>query len=325
MDRHFDVIVVGAGPGGSAAAALLAKAGKMVLLIDKNKSAGGRMMTIHDGEGFHYELFPVNGCPAEGSRMDEVLKRIGKENAVHRIDPGKLGLKDIMYLQDESGKLRACEMHGKNAAMLRAMRISPFNPRHLPGIFRMNKLVRRIMTMTEEEIEALSMTSATKFVDSLGPFPGLFRTQFLHQCEGAFEMTCERVPASEIIRFFRQSMLQGAGRYYEYGIGRVFEVYAETVKELGGTVLFNQRVSRIDVTDHVAVGVTLENGDVYTADLVISDAGIRQTVLHLVGEDQFETAYVDRIKTLIPNLACVGYRWFLDAPVLKSPMSVVFS
>jgi len=325
MDRHFDSIVVGAGPGGSAAAALLAKAGKKVLLIDKNKSAGGRMMTIHDKEGFHYELFPINGCPADGSRMDEVLKRIGKENAVGRIDPEKLGLKDILYLQDERGELRSFEMHGKNIEMLRAMRISPLNPLQLLGIMRMNRFVKAIIKMPEAEIEKLSMTPATEFVDRYGPFPGMFRTQFLHQCEGAFEMTCERVPASEIVRFFRQSMQLGTGRYYEYGIGRVFEVYAETVAELGGTVLFNTRVKRIDVEDGAAVGVTLENGDAYTADMVVSDAGIRQTVLHLVGEEQFEQAYIERIRALIPNLACVGYRWFLDAPVLRSPMTVIFS
>jgi phytoene dehydrogenase-like protein len=108
-------------------------------------------------------------------------------------------------------------------------------------------------------------------------------------------------------------------------MGRVFEVYAETVSELGGTVLYGARVERIEVENGVATGVTLKNGERYTADCVISDAGIRQTVLNLVGESHFDPAYAERIRSLIPTLACVGYRWFLDAPELKSPLTVVFS
>lgn len=325
MDNHYDAIVVGAGPGGSAAAALLAKEGRKVLLVDKNKSAGGRMMTIHDREGFHYELFPINGMPAEGSQMDYVLKKIGRESSVKRIVPKELGLKDIMYLQDAEGGIRSNEMGGMDANTLRSLRISLFNPRHLAGLGRIMKLFRRIMAMPEEEIEKLSMKPAAEFIDAYGPFPGMFRTFFLHQCEGAFEMTCEKVPASELIRFIRQTSKQGSGRYYENGIGRVFEVYAEAVEEFGGKALFGARVKRIDVENGIARGITLQNGEAYTAEVVLSDAGIRQTVLGLVGEKEFDAAYVNRIKSLEPNLACVGYRWFLDAPVLKNPMIVVFS
>lgn len=185
-------------------------------------------------------------------------------------------------------------------------------------------MFKHIMKMSEEEVHKLSTISAIDFIDGFGPFPGMFRTYFLYQCEGAFEMTCDKVPASELIRFAREAAKQGTGRYYEYGLGRVFEVYAETVEEFGGTVLFNTQVKSIDVEDGVAKGITLQNGETYTADLVLSDAGIRQTVLNLVGEDKFEDTYVDRIKSLEPNLACVGYRWFLDAPILKSPMTVIF-
>jgi prolycopene isomerase len=325
MNTHYDAIVIGAGPGGSAAAALLAKEGKKVLLVDKNKSAGGRMMTIHDKEGFHYELFPINGCPADGSQMDNVLKRIGKEKEVTRVTAKELVLKDIMYLQDEKGRLRFNDMGGLNLKTLHSLRISLLNPKHLAGLMRIIKLFKYIMTAPEEDIRKLSRTSAVDFVDSYGPFPGLFRTYFLHICEGAFEMSSDRVPMSEVIRFTRQTGKYGAGRYYEYGIGHVFEVYADAVKDFGGTVLFNTRVRSIDIEDGIAKGITLENSEIYTADLILSSAGIRQTVLHLAGEDKFDAAYVSRIQSLIPNLACVGYRWFLDAPVLKSPMTVVFS
>lgn len=115
MNNHYDTVVVGSGPGGSAAAALLSKGGKKVLLVDKNKSAGGRMMTIHDKEGFHYELFPINGCPAEGAQMDNVLKKIGKENAVKRIIPKDLGLVDVMYMIDANGNVFANKMGGMDA------------------------------------------------------------------------------------------------------------------------------------------------------------------------------------------------------------------
>ena len=55
----FDIIIVGAGAGGSAIGALLAHKGYKILMVDKNPRAGGRMMTVHK-DGFHYELFPIN-------------------------------------------------------------------------------------------------------------------------------------------------------------------------------------------------------------------------------------------------------------------------
>jgi protoporphyrinogen oxidase len=172
MDRHFDIIVVGAGPGGSAAAALLAAAGRKVLLLDKNVSAGGRMMTIHDKEGFHYELFPINGCPAEGAMMDHVLGKIGKEDAVKRIRPKELGLKDTMYMMNARASCVPTKW-GNGREDSSSLWISPFNPRHIGGLLRARKMFKEIMGMPESEIDRHSKTSAMEFVDRYGPFPGL--------------------------------------------------------------------------------------------------------------------------------------------------------
>lgn len=42
MNNKYDVIVVGAGPGGATCGALLAKRGVRVLLLDKNERVGGK-------------------------------------------------------------------------------------------------------------------------------------------------------------------------------------------------------------------------------------------------------------------------------------------
>jgi len=56
--NDVDVIVVGAGYGGAAVAALGADQGKRVALLDKTPRAGGKTQTL-DGKGYRYEMFGV--------------------------------------------------------------------------------------------------------------------------------------------------------------------------------------------------------------------------------------------------------------------------
>jgi phytoene dehydrogenase-like protein len=75
-EKYFDAIVIGAGPGGTTIASLLAKTKKKILLVDKNPTVGGRMSTIKR-DGFYYELFPINCVPATHSRFEELSGILG--------------------------------------------------------------------------------------------------------------------------------------------------------------------------------------------------------------------------------------------------------
>jgi phytoene dehydrogenase-like protein len=69
----YDAIVVGAGPGGAACAALLAKRGMKTLLLEKNDRPGGKALTL-SRRGFTHELWAVSGGPARSSRFEELIE-----------------------------------------------------------------------------------------------------------------------------------------------------------------------------------------------------------------------------------------------------------
>ena len=50
MAGSYDVIVIGAGLGGLTAAALLARAGRKTLVIERNRSVGGAASTYKVGD-----------------------------------------------------------------------------------------------------------------------------------------------------------------------------------------------------------------------------------------------------------------------------------
>jgi phytoene dehydrogenase-like protein len=320
---HYDVIVVGAGPGGTTVASLLANSGKKVLLIDKNPKPGGRMMTINR-DGFSYELFPINCVPQHNSLFEKLSQTLGKQDQVKLILGDDFGIGKLYY-ENRDGKITSWRMGYKFPGVLKIFGFVGVKPWHFRSIFQIARVVAKLRSMSEAKIAELYSISAMEYLDSLGPLPAGFRTFMLATFgEGAFEMTSDRVAAGEMVKMFHTTLNGSGGRYYEGGVGHFFEVMARTVVEKGGRIQMDTRVQSIDTLDGNVCGITTQTGEKYTAPVVISNAGIRQTILKLVGEDQFETDYVERIKGLESNLACVGYRYFTSVPVLTSPMMVLF-
>lgn len=319
-DRRFDAvvydaIVVGAGPGGSAIAALLAQAGLRVLLVDKNAAAGGKMLAVHR-DGFDYELFPINAVPARNSLFEKLVRDLELEAEVKVIYPDPVGR---FYFELPGGEIRTLEMPG-------GQQPSPFGFKRLLGLswigfVKFLRIMAEMVAMPPERTAALAGTSALDYIEA-HRLPQSLKSYLLSvYTEGYFEAPPDRVSAAAMIRAVQQTAAHGGGRYYRGGVGRVFQAFAGAVGRYGGTVLFGTRVERILVKDGRVAGI--EAGGVrYAAPIVISNAGIQPTVLKLVGAEQFVPEYVAWVKGLEMNLANVGYRWFLDRPLLTSPMNV---
>ena len=74
--EEYDVCVIGAGYGGASVAALLAKQGKKVALLEKTARAGGKTQTT-ERKGYRFEMFGAVGIPAYNSRFHELVDTLG--------------------------------------------------------------------------------------------------------------------------------------------------------------------------------------------------------------------------------------------------------
>jgi len=319
MEEKYDAIVVGAGFGGSACAALLAKRGLRTLLVDKNAVAGGKALTMSK-EGFRYEFWPVVGGPNQNSQFHAVLKELQMEGEVELITPPGIG---ALIYKGRSGRYEAPPPPSEQQAdegPLALVRLLNLTEQELPNAAR---IFADMTSMPPEEIDKLDDVTLSEFL-SRYDVPRPVYTYLGMWCNIVFVAPIDLVAASEAIRTHQDFARGGAGRYSSGGYGRVAEVFAQAVEKHGGRVLMKTRVERIMVEEGVVSGVVTDQGT-FRAPIVISNAGIQPTVLSLVGEEHFDEGYVAYVKGLQPSWGLMGIRYFLNRPVFERGMYVAFS
>ncbi len=319
MEEKYDVIVVGAGFGGSTCAALLAKGGLKTLLVDKNTIVGGKALTMSK-EGFRYEFWPVVGGPSNNSQFHAVLKELDMEGEVELITPPGIGA--LMY-KGRSGRYETPAPPGEQQAdegPLALVRMLQLTEEELPSAA---KAFMDMTTMPPEEIDKLDDVTLSEFL-SRYDVPEPVRTYFGMWCNIVFVSPIDLVAASEAIRTHQDFAKGGAMRYSTGGFGRVAEVFAEAVGKYGGRVLLKTHVDRIMVEDGAVAGVVTDQGT-FRAPIVVSNAGIQPTMINLVGEEHFDRGYVAYVKDLLPSWGIMGIRYFFNKPVFDRGVYITFS
>ncbi len=317
----FDVVVIGAGYGGASAAALLARSGRRVALVEKNPRAGGKGATI-SRKGYDYEMWGAVGVPATGSRFHELVDVLDVADRAPFIIPE--GSVASVHYKAPSGEWRSSVGPAKQSEDPGALdRVKSVYGATDQDVDALATLFATMLMMSEAEVDALENVGMLDYVRGFGLPPSLVA----QVCTGlnlAFCVPLNRLPASEGIFVLRQIVNGGAGRYHVGGYGRVAEVCAEYVVEHGGVFLNSERVRHIVVEDGRAVGIATDDG-VLRAGAVVSNAGIQPTVLGLAGADHFPSSYVEQVRALEPSLAIAGVRYIVDAPVFEAPIILAYS
>lgn len=274
-------IVIGAGIGGIATAAHLAKQGFQVTVIEKNQRAGGRCDHFTQ-EGHRFDTGPTllimpnvyeEEFAALGVDLHERLSLQRVNPTYHLVfdDGQRLTLSSDMMLMEE--QLEAIEpgcfdnflryiAEGHDHYQLGMERLVDhdfrtatdfFNPANIPLLFSLDALVPHYRHM-DEYFKQPRLKAAFTFQDiymGLSPF----------DAPSTFSM----MPYTELTH----------GVWYpKGGMYSVVEALMQIANELGVKFIFETTVKQIVIHDNVATGVILEDDSRLDADVIVANADL---------------------------------------------------
>jgi prolycopene isomerase len=306
----YDAIVVGAGLGGLTAAALLARAGRSVLVVERHDRPGGYAHAFRRrGYRFDSAVHVIGGCEPgpfeEGAILHRVLDGLGVRGRCDfaRVDPGYRVEWPGLALEAPSELERFVEAH-----------VEQF-PREGKGI---RGFVEDCLTIRTETSRA-EQGAGSNLRPERFPLLLRYRRATLAQVlRGRVDDPAARaalaalwpylgLPPERVSFLYFATMLMSYvadGTYYCRGTFQTLaEALAAALEQRGGELTLRSAVRRILVEDGRAAGVVLENGQRVRAPLVISNADARQTVEELVGAEHFPRRYRQRLFASTPSIS----------------------
>ncbi len=305
------VIVIGAGIGGLAISALLAKNGFDVQVIEKNSRAGGKM-NLHKALGYRFDTGP--SLLTMPDVIDTLFEHCGKKRTdfieFEPVSPlcryfypdGKIfdNYSDLNKNNESLDKIAPDETGAyKNFLDYSAGLFEKtsgaflFNPLYDTSDFGELKL--------KDFFGIDAFTTVSKRVDKS------FQTQYLRKFFKRFTTyngsSPYQAPATlNVIPHVEISM----GAYYvKGGIYRLASALEELATELGVKIMYDNTVKEINTEDRKVTGVHLENGTTLNSGLVVANSDATETLLNLLPAHSVSPATRYKHQKLEPS--CSGF------------------
>jgi phytoene desaturase len=308
MSKNKQVIVIGAGFAGLSAAALMAKAGYQVTILEKNDQPGGRAR-VWEQDGFRFDMGPSwywmpnvfeNYFALFDKKPDDFyeLKRLdpgyriyfGKDDVLDV--PAAMDQLEVLFESIEPGSTKALRAFLAQAAYKykASMGEYVFKPSHsVNEYFDLNLLMKSfslqlLIPMSRHVRKYFKNPKLIKLLE----FPVLFL--------GA---TPQNTPALYSMMNYADLVL---GTWYPMGgMSEIAKAMAKVAEELGVQVCLDTEVSKISIENGMVKKVCTNKGD-YPADFVIAGADYEHVDQHLIDPPyrNYNKKYWDN-RTLSPS------------------------
>ncbi|MCJ7745441.1 MAG: NAD(P)/FAD-dependent oxidoreductase [Actinobacteria bacterium] len=319
---YHDVVVVGAGIGGLACGALLAKEGLDVLLVERQARPGGYMNAVRR-RGYSFQgPYLMSGCGPDGG-IKRVVDHLGLKVEFRKVEP----FHRYVYPDHDitvSGDIEAYKEVLKENFQPQTANINHFF-NALEGISKgMDFRMLRRSSNTGSALQRLAypvlFPRTSRHLIGGTTFGGLLDSCFTDEKLKAVLATpwpSLGSPPWELSALGMTGLLAGLfkGAYFPIGgFQSLSNAFAESFVENGGTMLLGREVTRIITEQGMVTGALVHPGERVTTSVVVSDADTKLTFLDLVEEGNFTRAFLDRVQ---------GYRMSASGFVIHLGISKV--
>lgn len=289
-------IIIGSGFGGVGLAALLAKAGYLVDVYEKNESLGGRA-SVFEEKGFRFDMGP------SWYLMPDVFEKfftLLNERPEDHLNLVRLSPSYRIFFKDKEKNVDLFSDITKDAATFAALEQGG------------DKALKRYLAEAKEKYEIGVGRFVYKNYDSLTDFftkelilkgPKLSVFSNMHTYVGKFFKNPDVQKMLQHTLLFLGNSPYNAPALYSMlshvdltqgvfypmgGIGKVIEAIVNIAKKHGATFHVNSPVKRILTKEKRAYGIELADGRKIEGDLVISNADLHHTETQLLEKQDRE-------------------------------------
>lgn len=300
MSKNYDIIIIGAGIGGLVCGNYLSKAGKKVLILEKHTKAGGYCTSYSRGR-FQFDAGPhsLGSCRVKG-QLGRLFRELGlnKDVYLNRVDPSDIVMVSKYKLHFYNNIDRTLSEFQETFPKEKNNIKKFFELMNAPNIGFLHKKLSDITF--QQLLDKYFATDDIKII-----FGSVL---------GNLGLSIREASAFTAVILYREYIFDG-GYYLEGGMQEFSSLLARSFSKTGGIIRYSSYATKILISNNKVSGVEVNNKEIVSSDLVISNSDACHTYFNLLDKKISGSRFLSKLKKLQTSRSLFTVHLGLSSPL----------